>query len=210
MGISFLTGFSGAIMPGPLLVAAIALTASQGYRAVAGLIAGHFILEIFIVSLLVVGLQSVIQRPRVRGVIGVVGGGALIYMGVDMLRHLSAFHFAYEAAGAGGTYSWLKLIMLGIGISAANPYFTGWWATIGAGQLVHMAPRSLTEYAAFLIGHEGSDVGWYFLVAFAVIHGEKLLSDPVYRGLIGLCAVLIAILGLRFLVVGGRLMMGRM
>lgn len=76
--LAFVTGFSGAIMPGPLLVATIGQTTVQGFRAVIGLITGHAILELVIVGLLVGGLHAVINRPRVRGGIGLVGGAALL------------------------------------------------------------------------------------------------------------------------------------
>ena len=84
--LSFVTGFSGAVMPGPLLVAVIGNTSAHGFRAVIALITGHALLELLIVIGLIFGLQAVLARPRVRGAIGLVGGAALVWMGREMLR----------------------------------------------------------------------------------------------------------------------------
>ena len=202
--LSFVTGLSGALMPGPLLVSAIEQTSVQGMTAILGLITGHALLELAIVALLVLGLQTVIARPRVRGSIGILGGVALLYMGADMLH--AAFGTSLRLqADAVPAYTFGKLMLLGVLISLANPYFTGWWATIGAGQLAYIAPRTVPEYASFYFGHETADYLWYGLVGVLVITGRRWLSDQFFHGLIIGCAVVLLLLGLRFLLVGFRL-----
>jgi threonine/homoserine/homoserine lactone efflux protein len=199
--LSFITGFSGAIMPGPLLVSVIEQTTVQGFRAVVGLIAGHALLELVIVALLVLGLQRVLQRSRVRGAIGLIGGTALVYMGVDMLR--SVGHVSLDLnMMAHAAFSWPQLIAFGALISIANPYFTGWWATIGMGQLAQMAPRTVTEYGAFYVGHELSDFTWYAFVGLLIVTGRRWLTDGIFHGLIIICAGIIVALGLMFLASG--------
>ncbi|NQU43725.1 LysE family transporter [bacterium] len=202
--LAFLTGFSGAMMPGPLLVAVIEQTALQrSLWAPFWLLTGHALLELIILFFLILGLQAVIARPRVRGAIGVIGGAALVYMGADMLRHVWGLSLNLEASPH-GAYAWPRLILLGAAVCAANPYFTGWWATIGAGQLAHMAPKTAPEYLAFYAGHETSDYTWYLFVGILLISGRHLLTDGVYRALIILCAAALILLGLRFLYVGAK------
>lgn len=206
--VSLVTGFSGAIMPGPLMVAAIEQTAIQGLRAVIGLITGHMLLEVVIVLLLASGLQTVIARPRVRGAIGLVGGAALVYMGIDMLRH--AFELKLDLSPhSAAAYSFGELLFFGAAICAANPYFTGWWATIGAGQMAQMAPRTRAEYAAFFLGHESADYIWYGFLGVLVVTGRRLLTDDVYQWIIAACGVFIAVLGARFVLTGWRMIVPR-
>ena len=205
--LAFITGFSGAMMPGPLLVAVIGQTTAQGFRAVIGLVTGHALLELLTVALLVGGLQAVLARPRVRGAIGLVGGAALVWMGWDMLRHVSGLSLDLTAA-AEDVYTWPKLLVWGAAVCAANPYFTGWWATIGAGQLAHMAPRSVPEYAAFYFGHEASDYAWYALVGVLIITGRHWLTDDIYRGLIFGCGIVVVLIGLWFVYTGARFVLG--
>ncbi|HUT24484.1 MAG TPA: LysE family transporter [Sumerlaeia bacterium] len=199
--LSFVTGFSGAMMPGPLLVAVIEQTAIQGFPAMLWLVTGHAVLELALVVFLIAGLQAVVAREKVRGGIGIVGGAALLWMGCDMLRH--AFGVSLDlGASANAAYGVVRLLLLGAAVCAANPYFTGWWATVGAGQLAHMAPRTPGEYLAFYLGHEGADYVWYGVVAAIIITGKNWLTDGVYHGLILVCGGIIACLGAWFLVKG--------
>lgn len=201
MGLSFITGFSGAMMPGPLLVAVIGQTTVQGFRAVIGLLVGHALLELVTVALLIAGVRAVLERPRVRGTIGLVGGAALLWMAIDMLRAVPGMSLSLEVANT-TAFSWPKLILWGAAVCAANPYFTGWWATVGAGQLAHMAPRTAGEYLAFYLGHEASDFAWYALIGVIIVSGRRFLTDEVYRYLIFACAVVIGLLALWFLAHG--------
>ena len=201
--LAFVTGLSGAVMPGPLLVKVIEQTTLQGFHAAILLVTGHALLELILVALLVLGLRAVLERAAVRGAIGVVGGAALVYMGQDMLGSVGNLSLALNGAGAadgpvGHAYGWPMLLVTGAWVCAANAYFTGWWATVGAGQLAHMAPRSPGEYLAFYFGHESADFAWYAVVGILVVTGRRWLTDGMYRGLILVCAVLILALGLGF------------
>lgn len=208
-GLAFVTAFSGAIMPGPLLAAVIGQTAAQGFRAVIGLVTGHMLLEVVTVGLLIGGLQAFIQRPRVRGFIGLVGGVALIWMGWDMIAH--AHLTKIELAAAGDAYSWGKMLLWGAAVCAVNPYFTGWWATVGVGQLAHMAPKTPAEYAAFFFGHEAGDYIWYSFVGLLIVSGRGLLlqNQSIYHGLIYGCGVLIILVALWFIYTGIRFVSGQ-
>lgn len=203
--LAFITGFSGAIMPGPLLVATIEKTSVQGMLAPVGLMTGHAVLELVLVIALALGLHPLLGRVRVRAAIGLAGGAALLWMGVDMLRHAWGLSLTL-AAGHGAADPLPKLLFLGAAISLANPYFTGWWATVGAGQIAHMAPRTPGEYLAFYLGHEAADFTWYGLVGVLVLTSRRWLTDSAYRALIVVCAVLIVLIALRFLWTGVRLL----
>jgi len=189
------------MMPGPLLVAVIEQTTVQGFAAMLWLVTGHALLELVLVVLLIAGLQAVVARGKVRGGIGIVGGVALLWMGYDMLRRVVGISL-HLGASANAAYGVVRLLLLGAAVCAANPYFTGWWATVGAGQLAHMAPRTPGEYLAFYLGHEGADYVWYGVVAAIIITGRNWLTDGVYHGLILVCGGIIACLGAWFLAKG--------
>lgn len=200
-GLAFITGFSGAIMPGPLLVAVIGQTNLQGFKGMFWLVTGHAILEIVTVCLLAFGLARVIARPRVRGFIGVIGGAGLVWMGYDMFCSLWGLSLNLDQS-AQQAMSIPVLILWGAFICAANPYFTGWWATIGVGQMATMAPKNFKEYLAFYFGHELSDYTWYTIVAAIILGMRNWLTDDMYRGLIGFCAIAILIIGIWFIGTG--------
>lgn len=204
-GLAFLTGFSGAMMPGPLLAAVIQQTAvQQSFAPAFWLLTGHALLEAVLLLFLMFGLRAVLSREAVRGGISLVGGLALVYMGADMMRASRGLtlQLGSETAAA---LSPMALMLFGAAICLANPYFTGWWATIGTGQLAWMAPKRKREYLAFFLGHEASDYSWYFLVAAIILTGRRWISDGVYQGLILMCGLALVALGLWFLFTAARL-----
>ncbi len=190
------------MMPGPLLALVIGQTAAQGFAAVIGLLVGHALLELITVALIIAGLQMVLQRRAVRGVIGLVGGAALAWMGVDMIRQASVVALDFGSSQA--AFGWWKLVIAGAAVCAANPYFIGWWATIGAGGLAHVAPETAAEYLTFYLGHELSDFAWYAVVGLVIITSQQLLQPSVYRILVLACGVIIVALAGWFIYIGYR------
>lgn len=202
-GLAFLTGFSGAMMPGPLLALTIGQVAASGFMAALWLITGHALLELVLLLLLVLGLRVVLARPKVRGAIGLIGGAALFYMGFDMVRNAASVRLGLTH---GEAMSAPFLLLAGAAVSIANPYFTGWWATIGVGQLAHTGPQTTREYAAFYVGHELSDYVWYAFVAALIVLARGVLAGAWYNWLVGICGVAVAVLAVWFLYNGVKLL----
>ncbi|MEN6627798.1 MAG: LysE family transporter [Candidatus Sumerlaeia bacterium] len=205
--LAFFTGFSGAMMPGPFLVAVIKQTPVQGMEAPMIMMVGHALLELAIVVLLVLGLRPIIAKVRFRAAVGLIGGAAMIYMGYDMLAHECALPLSLGAQAA--AYSWPRLMLMGVVISGAYPYFIGWWTTIGVGQMAHMSPRTRTEYFGFYFGHELADFSWYGFVGVLLTTGARWLTDGIYRGLILFCGSVLLLLGVWFFLTGVKLIRGK-
>ena len=208
--LAFFTGFSGAMMPGPLLALTIGQVAASGFMAAMWLITGHALLELLLLLFLVLGLRVVLARPKIRGGIGLIGGVALLYMGLDMVRSAAALQLGQADAASplnqGEAMSAPMLLLAGAAVSLANPYFTGWWATIGVGQLAHTGPQTRREYLAFYLGHELSDYVWYAFVAVLIVGAREWLAGAWYNWLVGSCGAAVAALALWFLYNGIRLL----
>jgi threonine/homoserine/homoserine lactone efflux protein len=202
--LSFVTGLSGAMMPGPLVALTIGQVAASGFMAAIWLITGHALLELVVLVLLVLGLRVILARPKVRGGIGLIGGAALLYMGVDMVRHAAAVQIIGE--GSATPMSVPYLLLAGAAVSLANPYFTGWWATIGVGQLAQTGPQTRGQYVAFYVAHELSDYVWYAFVAVLIVGARQWLTGSWYNWLVGLSGVAVAALALWFLYHGIKLL----
>jgi threonine/homoserine/homoserine lactone efflux protein len=200
--VAFVTGLSGALMPGPVLAIVVAGAARWGTLAGIVAILGHAAVEIPVVALLMAGLGALVARPRVLAAIGLVGGLALVLCGADMLRSAAAVGSGLAAATA--PVSLLGMALAGAGASLANPYFALWWATIGAGQIATVGPRSPAAWTAFYSGHVSSDFLWYALVAFAVGSGRKVLGAGGHQALIVICGVALLALGCYFMYAGVR------
>jgi threonine/homoserine/homoserine lactone efflux protein len=199
-GTSFLAGLSGAIVPGPLLTVAIDESTRRGFRAGPLLVVGHGLIEAPVVLALVLGLSHLIQGSLVAGTIGVLGGVVLLWMGYGMGRQ--AWRGTISLKGAGGIRQGPGTVTAGALVSAANPYWLLWWATVGAAYVTWSLQWGTLGLALFFGGHILSDLGWYSLVAALVATGRRLLTDKVYRGLILVCALFLVGLGVSFVTSG--------
>lgn len=200
-GLAWLIAFTGAVTPGPLLALVIGQVLAQGFAAVLLIMLGHALVEALFIGGFALGLTQKLQRPRLRGLLALVGGLALAWMGLGILLHARQ---ATLSAGPSQALAWPLLLLAGAGVSLSNPYFTGWWATVGAGQIATFGLRRLPDYLVFWAGHELGDVVWYAFVAALLALGRNLLSDGVYQGLLLACGVVICLLAVVFLALGLR------
>ncbi|MBN2452069.1 MAG: LysE family transporter [Lentisphaeria bacterium] len=200
-GLAWLIAFTGAVTPGPLLALVIGQVLAQGFAAVLLILLGHALLECVFIGGFAVGLTQHLRRRRARGVLALVGGLALAWMGWDIVRHAGQMTLAGAEVEA---MAWPMLILAGAGVSLSNPYFTGWWATVGTGQMATFALRRPRDYVVFWIGHEMGDIVWYAFVGAVLALGRGLLTDAVYRALLLACGWIICLLAAVFLVLGAR------
>ncbi len=181
---SFTIAFSGAMMPGPLLSATISESIRRGPSAGPLFMLGHGILEILLIAALFLGLAPFLNIPVVFRIIAFAGGGFILFMAAGMFRDLKNLRINIEnAAPVKG-----NIILLGAGLSLANPYWLIWWATIGLGYILSAGKSGFPGVAVFFAGHIIADTAWYTFVSFGIAGSRKLMSDRVYRILIGLCA----------------------
>jgi threonine/homoserine/homoserine lactone efflux protein len=198
-GLAWLIAFTGAVTPGPLLALVIGQVLAQGFAAVLLIMLGHALIEALFIGGFALGLTQKLQQPRLRGALALVGGLALAWMGLDILLHARQATLAGNSAEA---MAWPWLILAGVGVSLSNPYFTGWWATVGASQIATFELRRGGDYVVFWVGHEMGDIVWYAFVAALLALGRNLLSDGVYQGLLLACGAVICLLAALFLVLG--------
>ena len=137
---------SGVMAPGPMTAAALA--AGSRHRHAGVMIAlGHAIVEMPLILLLVVGVASFLESATARATIGLTGGAVLVLMGLQLLLSLRKETQESEAPVQ------RHPLVIGIVLTAANPYFLVWWATVGlalATEAVAFGVVALVLFAAFL------------------------------------------------------------
>ncbi|HLE02671.1 MAG TPA: LysE family transporter, partial [Dehalococcoidia bacterium] len=84
--LAFGVGFSGSIIPGPMLALSIAETARRGFWAAPLVVLGHGLAEAALVAALALGLSPLLQKGPLIAIIGILGGLFLGWMGVRLLR----------------------------------------------------------------------------------------------------------------------------
>lgn len=198
-GLAFIVALTGAMSPGPLLALVVGQVLARGPAAVLFLLAGHACLEAALVIGLARGLGRPLRSPAVRAVLGIVGGAVLLWMGWTIIASADG---ASLAGARGRLMPWWALFLAGAGASLSNPYFTGWWATVGTGQMATMGLRSRRDFGLFLAGHELGDFAWYLLVAAALTTGRRWLTDGVYQRLLWAAGGVVLALGAWFVAAG--------
>ena len=195
---AFVVALSGAMAPGPFLTVTITETLQRGRIPALMLLVGHAVLEGVLLVGFAFGLHTFLQRSMVSTALALAGGGFLLWMGADLLRGAIRGTIRAEAGPTDERRRFGGPILQGIAVSLSNPYWTIWWVTIGvtlAAQGLAMGPVGVV---GFFVGHELADIAWYGFVVLAVSSGRKLLTDKVYRSVIGLCAAFLLFLGASF------------
>ncbi|MFX0124119.1 MAG: LysE family transporter [Candidatus Hodarchaeota archaeon] len=209
--LSFLVALSGSLSPGPLLTYTIYKAIQTGKRAYfIGILIwiGHALLEFALMLILLIGFSPFITDRSVVIIIGLSGGGILIFFGVSLLRDI-----------------WLKKIDLkfltpegeniedqdvseltdliqqptlgGVLVSMSNPYWWIWWAVVGLNFMTQFSVGVLNmEFWGFFLGHELGDFLTYVSIATVLGFTNKFLTRKIYLGIIIGCSAFMIIFGL--------------
>lgn len=192
LALGFLIGLTGALAPGPTLVATINASLAGNWTAGLKVSLGHIIIETGIFFLIILGLASV-ATPYTTA-IAVIGGTALILFGVMTINGSRAATLsAAPAQVAASPY------LAGFLTSAANPYFWIWWLSVGSALLISSLEGGLILAVAFMAGHWGADTAWFTFVSTSVARGRTILSDATYHHIMAACGVFLILFGLYYL-----------
>ena len=190
--LGFGVGLSGALAPGPTLLATISGAVRHGPLVGGRVAAGHMLVEGILAAALVLGLAPLVISQQ--AMIAVVGGLALVgFGGLTLLGARTATLTPTTGPERAGPF------LAGVLTSLANPYFWLWWATIGGAMLASSIASGPGDGLSFLAGHWSADLGWLLLVGIGVARGRTLLPDRGYRFLLGACGIGLVLLGLGYL-----------
>ena len=190
--LGFLIGLTGALAPGPTLVATINASLAGNWTAGLKVSLGHIVIETAIFFLIILGLASV-ANPYTTA-IAVIGGIALIVFGI---MTISGSRSASLSAAPAQTKT--SPYMAGLLTSAANPYFWIWWLSVGSALLIKALAGGLLLAVVFMIGHWAADTNWYVFVSTGVSKGRTILSDTTYHCIMAACGAFLVLFGLYYL-----------
>jgi threonine/homoserine/homoserine lactone efflux protein len=192
LAMAFTIGLTGALAPGPTLVATVNSSLKFGWTSGPKVAAGHALVELVIFILIVQGIALAPQRYS--SYIAAVGGVALIFFGALTLKESKS---ASMVRPDGGRVE--NPYLAGMLTSAANPYFWIWWLSIGSAMVLDGLRTSLFLACLFMIGHWGADFGWYALVSTSLHRGRAVLSERNYRTVMASCGILLMVFGMYYL-----------
>ncbi len=197
--IGLLVGLTGALAPGPTLVATIDASARGGWSMGPRITLGHAAVESAVMLLVIAGLGTITNTGSFGSIIAVAGGAALIFFGI-LTIHESRFARFGEGSAPGGSAPF----MAGALTSAANPYFWLWWLTVGSALLITAYEKAPLLPVAFILGHWTADFGWYTLVSTSVHQGRKVMDQRTYTLVLAACGIFLIVFGLVYLASAAR------
>lgn len=209
----WMVSLSGVLMPGPVSAMAITEGARRGPAAGPLLTVGHALAEAAMLGALAAGVSTLLRQPGVVGVVGLLGGAVLAWMGWGILRaalwgEVVPAHPGVAAGAETASRARLgpaHLVRAGLVVTAGNPYWLLWWATVGTSYfLLFTRFGPLAIFLFFFIGHLALDLGWNTLLATLVGTGRGRIPPAVYRVVVGVAGLFVLAMSVYFVISGLR------
>ena len=209
VGIGFLTGLSGALIPGPLFAFVISDTLKKGALSGPLTIIGHISVEIpLIAALVVLGFELKNYFTQFEFLIYAIGGIALVLMSLFIIKEAKAAklrlrgeEIGNEIEMRGAKYKYTSSIFGGLLLTAFNPSFIPWWLTIGGMTLVVGLESPIWNGVLLVIlGHFLSDFAWYSFVSFSFAKGKNFFVGRRYELTMLVIAIFLIAFGVLFFV----------
>jgi len=179
--------------PGPVTAATIAV-GSKKKHAGWFISLGHGIVEFPLMIAIVLGAGVSLRIKSIQIGISIIGGLMLILMALPMIRVNKTKDIESICQ-----FNKQKPILIGVMLSASNPYFLLWWATIGLKLTSQVLEFGIIAFALFAIVHWLCDIVWLEALSIASFKGAKLLSDKSQKKAIFFCGIVLLIFGFKFI-----------
>jgi len=186
-----LVSLSGVMAPGPLSAATVA-RGSDSRHAGAVVAIGHGIVELPLMACILLGLGFLLEQFYVRVAMALVGGLFLSVMGVGMLRSIKRTEFA-------ASKNTRSSMVAGIVLSAGNPYFLLWWATVGATLISRSARFGMPGFLSLALLHWLCDFVWLYLLSWLSFKGKRFLGKRFQTAILAISGALLIFFGARFI-----------
>ena len=183
---------SGAMQPGPVTATVITMGARNRYAGTL-LAIGHGIVEFPLMVVIVLGVGRYFEMPKVQIAIGLAGGIFLILMGIQSLLSFKA------GANVESKTLGSRPILAGIILSAGNPYFLLWWATVGLALATQATKWGIWAFALFALTHWSVDLIWLQVLSWTSFKGSVLLGQRGLRVVLIFCSSALFGFGLFFI-----------
>jgi threonine/homoserine/homoserine lactone efflux protein len=190
--LGFILGLTGALAPGPTLVATINASIAGDWTTGLKVSLGHVIVELFLVILILLGLAT-LALPYASAIAGI-GGIALVAFGALTIAGSKKVTLRTSAPR-----TVTNPYIAGFVTSIANPYFWIWWLSIGSAMIIAGLQGGLVLVGALMIGHWSADTLWLTLVSTGVSKGRVIVSDSTYQKIMALCGIFLILFGIYYL-----------
>ena len=197
--LGFTVGISAALIPGPMMFAAIGISLKKGWRSGASVFIGHALVELAIFVLILVGIASFINETMMS-YLSIAGGLIMVLFGLVIVKSAKDASTMDISTSKSRFNLSLNPIYAGVLTSALNPPFVIWWLAAGAAIILQEYLIGIFAVVAFIIGHWIADLGFLVAVSSSFSKGKELISNRTRKKVLYFCGGFLMIFGLWFLV----------
>jgi threonine/homoserine/homoserine lactone efflux protein len=193
-----LISLSGVMAPGPVTATTIAIGSRNRFAGTLVSI-GHGIVELPLIIIITLGMGTIFQYDSSKIAIGLAGGAMLVFMAVQIFRSIKKLDINSGQAKKD------KPILAGIILTAGNPYFLVWWATVGLKLATDAKGLGIWAFAAFALVHWLCDLIWCQALSWASFKGTRLLGAGSQKIVLTVCSAAMFLFGIKFAYDAARL-----
>ena len=201
--IQFLAGaivisLTGVMAPGPLCAATLG-KGNASPHAGALIALGHGLVEFPLMAAIFFGFGYFFDLPYVKQGIGLAGGAYLLFMSAGIFRALGNGELEQASDSR-------SPVAAGAVLTAANPYFLIWWATVGAAMVVQAAGFGIYGVLVFMVVHWACDLGWSWFLSALSFRGGRIYGRVFQKAVSAVSGVALLFFGGKFIYDAVRLL----
>jgi threonine/homoserine/homoserine lactone efflux protein len=195
LGTVVVTSLSGVMMPGPMFTVTLAKSLKSPWAGVLVSL-GHAVVEVPLILLVYFGLADFFQKEIVKLVLSVLGGGMIVWMGIDLFR-------ARRKLAREGRDTSYNAFVAGILMSGLNPFFLVWWVTVGALLLMNFLEAVGTwGLPFFIVVHWLCDLVWLSAVSVTIYRTHSFWGEKWQEWVFIVLSLALLYFGGQFIVKG--------
>jgi threonine/homoserine/homoserine lactone efflux protein len=195
--LGFFIGLTGALAPGPTLIATINASLKGGWTMGPRVTLGHAAVEILMVILIIGGLSVFIGGYS--WLVAGIGGVALMVFGMFTVLESRHAQINPPHKTLQERETTVHPFLDGMVTSISNPYFWLWWFTVGSALMIGAYAGGIGTAVSFILGHWTADLGWFTLVSVSIHRGRFLLGEREYRWILAACGIFLVFFGMYYL-----------
>jgi len=195
LGTVIVTSLSGVMAPGPMFTVTLAKSLKSPWAGVLVSL-GHAVIEVPLILLVYFGLANFFQNDIVKVALGVLGGGMIVWMGIDLYR-------ARRKLAREGKDTSYNAFIAGILMSGLNPFFLVWWVTVGSLLLMNfMNAVGVWGLPLFISVHWLCDLVWLSVVSFTIYRTHSFWGEKTQEWVFIVLSLVLLYFGGQFIVKG--------
>jgi threonine/homoserine/homoserine lactone efflux protein len=186
------TSLSGVMAPGPMFTVTLAKSLKSPWAGVQVSL-GHAVVEVPLILLVYFGLAQFFQRGAVQLALSGLGGGMIVWMGVDLFR-------ARRKLAREGKDTSYNAFTAGILMSGLNPFFLVWWVTVGSLLLMNFLNAVGTwGLPFFVVVHWLCDLVWLSIVSLVIFKTHRFWGMKIQETVFVVLSALLVYFGGMFI-----------